>query len=609
MRIMAADSWGYAGSINAQKWAEMAQFFGSRYAVLNAEAWAAAAVANERQVEIAGGLGYGHGVADYFAAKTVLPLPAPTESNGIWYLICARRDWAARETEFVALPGPGTPSTTPTEAPDELPPVGTADTQRKAQPGVLDDQPVWWAWVRQSTTTVELFDLRTFPVGDSIESIPGWISEALDAENIPTQIAAAVAAAPTVVAAAVAAVEDAMADADIVYGQIEKTPLAETEAEGGFVGENGRITDLVTDDEGALLQEVMERWGARLLPILSGLGLVSGSLISQWYGGGFAGENGRMTDLAVDDQGEIEREVMERWAPRIQELIAAGPDIVLPGDSLTAAGGIASRLATLSGRTVRNMGVGGETSTTIMARMGVWPFLISPAGMTIPASGSVDVTFVSSYHTPGGNAWPLLQGSGVREGDTYLWGTVAGIRVRLSIRVKDPAQDYPLHGAGDIYQITRAESGSAVTLDRPAPFIPEYGMARRGDIISAWIGQNGPSDDATFAAAQGIEAWANATGSRFLFMTAPGPVNTGWTDLEKRMQDRWGRRYMNVRRFLIDDALALMGLTPTSTDLADIAAGRVPAQLRTDAVHHTTAAQQAIAEWLVYPRMRELGYL
>lgn len=633
MDIMAAESWGYSGSINAQRWAEMAQFFGTRYAVLDDTTWDATPVANERQVSIAGGMGYGHGVADNFTSDSVLALPAPTLTNGLWYLICARRDWAGRVTDFVALPGDGTDSVTPTEPPAEYPALGTEADERKATPGVMDDHPVWWAWVKTSSTDVVLFDLRTYPIGDSIEYIPTWIQEALEAEDIPGQIAAAIAAEPTVVAAAAAAVEDAMDDADIVYGSATKTPLADTEAEGGFVGENGRITDLVVDDAGDLLTEILERWGPRLQPILEELGMLSGAVDSEWFGGGLAGENGRITDLSLDSEGSILDDTFNRWAERLKpklieigitdavadvvlEAVYAGADFTNWGDSLTASGRITSKLEELTGLNGHNSGVGGETTTTILARAGAWPWLMVPDGGEIPASGSVDVDFVSSY-VNGGDTWPLLQGTGVRDtADNYLWGTVAGVRCRLSIRYKDTgvggATDYPYHGAGDIYQLTRAADGDAVPILTPTPFIPEYGVARARDIGIFWIGQNGPGDDQTFAGFNAIEQWSKVSaGDRFLFMTKPSPVDTGWTDFELQMADRFGRRYCNVRRFLIDEAMTLMGLTPTGQDDIDIAAGRVPESLRKpgDAIHHTNEAQDAIAEFLLYPRMKELEYI
>lgn len=388
----------------------------------------------------------------------------------------------------------------------------------------------------------------------------------------------------------------------------------EDPAVGGFLDEDGKETDLMVGEDGRVLDRIIDRWGQRIKPAMG----VPETDNSSWYGGGFSDEDGRHTELIVENDGTVPNEILDRWASRMTlpepevpqfdlDSVYSGPDILTIGDSLTASGNIASRLATLTGRTVRNMGVGGEGNLSILGRLGAWPFMVSPAGMVIPASGSVDVTLVSSWDNAA--VAPNIQGTGVRgEADSYLWGTILGVRVRISLRVNDEGPPVVR-----IWQITRDVPGTEVTLVRPEPFIPEHGSARQGDIIIAWIGQNGPSDTSTIVGCRAIEHWMSKAGKRFLFMTKPTGSNTGWTDFEKQMRDEFGRRYCNVRRFLIDDAMPLMGLTPTVTALGDdaahIAAGSVPGSLRTDGVHHTAAAQQAIAEWLLYPRLTELEML
>lgn len=378
---------------------------------------------------------------------------------------------------------------------------------------------------------------------------------------------------------------------------------------GGFVGENGRATDLVVDENGDVLSSVIARWADRMR---AARGFVTGGE-SRIYSG-FAGENGRATELIVDALGNVPKDVLNRWASRMTlppagvdlSQVYSGPDILTVGDSLTASGNIASKLATLTGRTVRNMGVGGEGTGTIMGRLGVWPMMVSISGGVLPASGAVDVSLVSSYN--GVAVAPNLQGTGVRgEADTYLWGTlgVGGPRVRIDMRINDDGPPQVRQ-----WQITRDGTGNAITYLRPQPFIPEHGSARSGDIIILWTGQNDGSDTArSYAAFQALEQWMTKAGKRFLIASKPTGANTGWTDFEKSLLDRWGRRYLNIRRFLIDDAMPLMNLTPTSQDELDIQSGTVPTSLRSDSTHHTAAAQQAMAEFLHYPRLKELRFV
>lgn len=265
--------------------------------------------------------------------------------------------------------------------------------------------------------------------------------------------------------------------------------------------------------------------------------------------------------------------------------VVSGPDIVCVGDSLTQAGGFLQRLATLTGRTVRNAGVGGEDSAAIAARQGGNPYLMLPAGGSFPASGTVNVTLT----TPGGGStsWPLLQGDG-----GGVTGVVAGIPGTIGL-VKDPAVAYPTHSALDQYTFTRTTAGTAVAAGTPQPFVYDFGEARRGDVQILWPGQNGPDDDRTVAEASAMVDHLTPTTPGYVMMTQTGVDSTGESNLEKRLTAAHGP-FINIRRYLIDSALADADITPTGTDTTDIAEGRVPVSLRTDGVHHTMAAQRLI---------------
>jgi len=200
-------SWGYKGTIDEAQWAQMAAFFGTRYAVRSNSDWDITAVVNERQISISPGLGFGNGVADSTDEAVVLALPAPPATVGQWYLLVARRDWGDSSTEFVLVSGDGSDGTTPTAWPTSYP------AAREASPGVLDDQPLFWAWVKTSSTDVVLFDLRTYAIGDTFEAIPVWIADGIAAEDISGQIATEVAGYPAVVDAAAVATAEQVAPA------------------------------------------------------------------------------------------------------------------------------------------------------------------------------------------------------------------------------------------------------------------------------------------------------------------------------------------------------------------------------------------------------------
>lgn len=60
---------------------------------------------------------------------------------------------------------------------------------------------------------------------------------------------------------------------------------------------------------------------------------------------------------------------------------------------------------------------------------------------------------------------------------------------------------------------------------------------------------------------------------------------------------RYGSKFFDIREWMVNDALAALGLTPTADDLADIALDMIPRQLRRDAtnVHFNNVGLKAVA--------------
>lgn len=280
--------------------------------------------------------------------------------------------------------------------------------------------------------------------------------------------------------------------------------------------------------------------------------------------------------------------------------ITSGPDIVCWGDSMTAgagsttaagsytgfSGGYPTVLATLTGRTVRNAGVGGETSVTITARSGATPFLALPTGGSIPASGGVTITFSAINGTV---PVPLLQGTGT-PGSTFS-GTLAGVPGTIT-------------QSGGVYTFTRTAAGSAVAVTRPAPFRTDFSQDRRGDVVILWLGQNGPSNARAIADAQAIVEHLTALNKRYLVISRPSSTDAD----DAAWHDAFGRRFIAARKYLVDYGLADAGITPTAQDNTDIAAGTVPTSLRIDGTHWNAAGYSILAN-LIDARLRELGWI
>lgn len=147
---------GFRGTVDEVEWANITSLVGSDYCVAGTGDWAPTAVPGARQAAIAAGDGFGSGILSSSDASEVLTLANPG-TGGRWYLIVARRDWAARTCEFKAIAGATTSSTTPTATPASYP------AERFGNPGVKDDQPICWVWVNAATTSVLIFDLRYLP--------------------------------------------------------------------------------------------------------------------------------------------------------------------------------------------------------------------------------------------------------------------------------------------------------------------------------------------------------------------------------------------------------------------------------------------------------------
>lgn len=279
--------------------------------------------------------------------------------------------------------------------------------------------------------------------------------------------------------------------------------------------------------------------------------------------------------------------------------IVSGPDIVCWGDSMTAgAGGGGTTypgvLATLTGRTVHNAGVGGETSVSICARSGATPYICNVSGGVIPASGGVTITFEPiNGQVPA----PLLQN--IAQETPRMPGSLAGVPGTISYSGPTPIND----GSG-VYTFTRTTAGSAVTADRPTPYYTDWSWDRRNDVWIIWIGQNGPSETRAHTDAAAMIQHMQALEKRFLVI--PKPTSTDADD--SAWFELYGRRVVMARKYLVDYGLEDAGITPTAQDLTDISNGVVPTSLRYDAVHWTADGYTILAN-LIHKRMQELRWI
>jgi lysophospholipase L1-like esterase len=248
------------------------------------------------------------------------------------------------------------------------------------------------------------------------------------------------------------------------------------------------------------------------------------------------------------------------------------------GDSLTAGAGatgtgyplVAANLFTPP-RAVANMGIGGQSSTQIAARMNARPISVSVAGDTIPASGPVAVTDKSIN---------ILTASGAFVGSQV--GSLAGV---AGVMTTDAAGNWTF---------TRTSDGTPVTCPPATRFITRLGESLRPRTHWLWLGRN--SVQSGFSVEDDIAAVAAHLGyGRFLvgsILPSVGDSASAIAAIAARnanLASAYGQRFI--------DLLAVLHAAGdgSSGDAADIAAGLTPRSLRTDDVHLNDAGYALVA--------------
>lgn len=276
-------------------------------------------------------------------------------------------------------------------------------------------------------------------------------------------------------------------------------------------------------------------------------------------------------------------------------------EIVCWGDSLTAMGGWTNKLEALSGMKVVNAGVGGETSTTIMARQGSDCMMVND--ITIPA----DTTEVQIANRTdkfkcfsGRHALPLLQGGGSTINPCSIKGVEGTLKWTGSAHNDMTGK----------WTFTRKIAGDAVVINRPTPIITNYMKNKRTPkLMIIFMGQNGGWDtDVTALVEQHKLVIDYANNPEYFILGLSSGTAAERAEYEKAMKNAFGRRFFSLREYLSQYGLEDLGLTPTPADTAAMAEGKVPPQLLIDSVHFSNACRTLIGE-LVYKRLVELTIL
>ncbi len=284
------------------------------------------------------------------------------------------------------------------------------------------------------------------------------------------------------------------------------------------------------------------------------------------------------------------------------------------GDSITKGQGSSGDsyaypgvLASLSGYNVINMGVGGETATTVAARQGGIEIRLDE-DITIPESGSVEIKF-SAYEKDGtyaGVVTPRTTAGG--------WNPcyINGIEGTLSLEVDETKTPKVLKWA----RFTRKQSGNAIDVPKGSVMTVEANKTKAHINVFMVNANGGWSAENTTPRNSQVQDHINLfdnmisnTPDSEKFIVMGLTIDGNWDETHKALEEKYGERFLNIKEYLATEkALSNADITPTEDDLKAISNKNVPPSLVTsDGVHLNDAGYELIGA-KVYEKMQELGY-
>lgn len=287
-----------------------------------------------------------------------------------------------------------------------------------------------------------------------------------------------------------------------------------------------------------------------------------------------------------------------------QALVSDIPGFVAWGDSLTnGAGGegvnypmvlqklIVSNVDNIS---VVNNGVGGETTNTIMGRIGNVPFVVEKE-FTIPETSEEEVEIKLSSSN-GNDVAPL------RQGDLAMNPvTINGVKGTITIDQEDYTSE------NFTYYFKRLSSGESILVDDNTIVETDSSEKYENFVPIVFMGTNGGfSSNANFISQINSVLDMDKSNEKYIVigLTTENRYNG---DLEKMMESEYGERYINIKEIISDSGLERAGIKPTAEDIEAMKKGEIPPSLLSDDIHFNSIGYDLIGN-IVYERMVDIGY-
>lgn len=261
-----------------------------------------------------------------------------------------------------------------------------------------------------------------------------------------------------------------------------------------------------------------------------------------------------------------------------------------------------------TGMDVYNLGVCGETSYEIALRQGGIKMYVEKQ-VTVKPGKRIQISIVDESGNP-----VILENFNGYQSDNQEPENVVYIN------------DKPFkleYDNGDLYiSIYDNAVNKSIKLRKGSQVITKAAHDISGDVLVIQMGSNGGWDDydelieqyKAMIANSGTECYiiigdtdnpdesvdsANYTDSQYI-----GTDDTMW---EAALREAFGEHFINMRTYLLENALSITGLEPTQADEDDLSQGRVPETIKYDYTHLNSYGYYAIG-YGVYEKGSELGY-
>ena len=246
-------------------------------------------------------------------------------------------------------------------------------------------------------------------------------------------------------------------------------------------------------------------------------------------------------------------------------MTVAAASVAAWGDSLTSGwegnintGTYPKDLQQLISLPVSNLGIGGQTSTQIGVRQGGVPTTATVSGGSIPATGSVQVTFPTGYEP--------VTSQGPSGG---VAGTILGVHGLVKY-------------SSGTYTFTRTKSGSSVSAPESPQFIVDAPYTDYFPIF--WEGANNPSHETQILSDLAAQVATLPLTKNFLVLSVINnnsfsqregqPTYQTIINTNNQLANIYGTHYLDIRKTLVDS------YDPDqATDVSDYSHDQIPTSL------------------------------